>query len=90
MLKPRIAAPTHEEAFLERYQRIRLWALQLVQNDQQLAEDLLHDVFLQFVVSKPDLNSIENVDGYLRTMLRNMHLSQLRRTSRLPEGARPP
>src|SRR6266545_5443628 len=89
MLKPRIAAPTHEEAFLHRYQRLRSWALHLVQNDQHLAEDLLHDVFLQFVVSKPDLNSIENVDGYLRTMLRNMHLSQLRRTSRLPEGARP-
>lgn len=89
MLKPRIAVPNHEEAFLQSYHRLRSWALQLVQNDQQLAEDLLHDVFLQFVVSKPDLDTIENLDGYLRTMLRNMHLSQLRRASRLPEVVRP-
>src|SRR5687767_802423 len=89
MLKPRIAAPNHEEAFLQRYQRLRSWALQLVQNNQQQAEDLLHDVFLQLVVSKPNLNAIENLDGYLRTMLRNMHLSQLRRASRVPEATRP-
>jgi len=89
MLKPRIASPNHEEAFLQRYRRLRTWALQLVQNDEQLGEDLLHDVFLQFVVSKPDLNSIENLDGYLRTMLRNMNLSQLRRASRRNEATRP-
>ncbi|HEY2970875.1 MAG TPA: sigma-70 family RNA polymerase sigma factor [Pyrinomonadaceae bacterium] len=89
MLKPRIASPTHEEVFLQRYERLRLSALYLVQNDQQLAEDLLHDVFLQFTVSQPNLKTIENLDGYLYRMLRNMHLSQLRRTSRMREATRP-
>jgi len=89
MLKPRIASLNHEEAFLQRYTRLHSWALRLVQNDQELAEDLLHDVFLQFTVSQPDLNSIDNLDGYLRTMLRNMHLSQLRRASRMREATRP-
>jgi len=89
MLKHRLALPDHEEVFLQRYQRLRLSALQLVQNDQQLAEDLLHDVFLQFTVIRPNLKAIENLDGYLYRMLRNMHLSHLRRTSRMREATRP-
>lgn len=89
MLKPRVASPNHEQVFLERYRRLRLSALQLVQNDVQLAEDLLHDVFVQFALRQPNLNAIENLDAYLRTMLRNMHLSQLRRSSRMREATRP-
>jgi RNA polymerase sigma factor (sigma-70 family) len=89
MLKPLVASPNHEEVFLQRYKTLRSWALHLVQNDPQLAEDLLHDTFLHFTLVRPDLKTIENLDGYLHRTLRNMHLSQLRRTSRMREATRP-
>src|SRR6266536_1925152 len=88
MLKTQVRQPDHSEAFLQRYTRLRSWARRLVQNDPQQAEDLLHDVFLQFTVSHPDLKTIENLDGYLHTMLRNMHLSHLRRLARMTAATR--
>src|SRR5882672_853073 len=68
----------HEEAFLARYARLRSWALHLTENDQERAEDLVHDAYIQFTFARPDLNSIGNLNGYLYTMLRNLHLSQVR------------
>lgn len=73
---------THEEVFLARYTRLRSWALQLTENDRERAEDLVHDAYIQFTFAQPDLNSIGNLNGYLYTMLRNLHLSQIRRSLR--------
>lgn len=74
---------SHEEVFLGRYARLRAWAIQLTQSDREQAEDLLHDAYIQFNLSRPDLNSIGNVDGYLYRLLRNLHLSQVRRSVRV-------
>ena len=38
--------------------------------DRQKAEDLVHDTFVQFVLSRPDLAAIDNLNAYLYTMLR--------------------
>src|SRR5215210_6141597 len=73
----------HEEVFLARYMRLRTWALQLTENDRERAEDLVHDAYIQFTFTRPELNTISNLDGYLYTMLRNLHLSQVRRSLRL-------
>src|SRR6266545_4128790 len=82
LTKPhKITAPRHADIFLERYARLLGWALTLTEHDRQLAEDLLHDAFIQFSLGEPDLNAIENLDGYLRTMLRNIHISHARRAS---------
>jgi RNA polymerase sigma factor (sigma-70 family) len=86
MLQPAKIAPDverHEEIFLARYTRLRAWGLQLTDNDRERAEDLLHDAYIQFTFTRPDLNAISNLDGYLYTMLRNLHLSQVRRSLRL-------
>jgi RNA polymerase sigma factor (sigma-70 family) len=86
MLQPSKIAPgfeRHEEIFLARYTRLRAWALQLTENDRERAEDLVHDAYIQFTFTRPDLNAISNLDGYLYTMLRNLHLSQVRRFQRL-------
>ncbi|HEY5883499.1 MAG TPA: RNA polymerase sigma factor [Pyrinomonadaceae bacterium] len=72
----------HEEVFLGRYARLRAWALQLTAGDRERAEDLVHDAFVQFNLTQPDLNGISNLDGYLYRMLRNLHLSQVRRSMR--------
>jgi RNA polymerase sigma factor (sigma-70 family) len=84
MLKAQEQAASHVDLFIERYERLFLWSLQLTENDQQQAEDLLHDAFIQFTLGQADLNSIQNLEGYLRTMLRNIHVSQVRRSARSP------
>ncbi|HMJ25406.1 MAG TPA: RNA polymerase sigma factor, partial [Pyrinomonadaceae bacterium] len=76
-------AESHEEVFLGRYARLRSWATQLTDQGREQAEDLLHDAFIQFTLSRPDLNTISNLDGYLYRLLRNLHLSQVRRSVRV-------
>lgn len=74
----------HEETFLARYRTLFGWALGLTGGDREQAEDLVHDAFIQYTFSRPDLAGIQNLDGYLYTMLRNLRLSQIRRRERLP------
>src|SRR5262245_61056074 len=74
---------SHEDVFLQRYEWLLNWSLQLTRNDVELAEDLVHDAFIQFTLARPDLAAIHNLEGYLYGMLRNMHLSKLRRGARM-------
>ena len=84
ILRPRATQRTtnHEALFIERYQRLLGLALQLTKGDRERAEDIVHDAFIQFSFSRPDINSIENLESYLYGMLRKLHLSQMRRDSR--------
>jgi RNA polymerase sigma factor (sigma-70 family) len=68
-----------EELFLTKYVRLFDWALKLTQNDRERAEDLVHDLYLQLVHARPDLDAITNLDGYLYRTLYNLNISQLRR-----------
>ena len=72
---------------MQRYERLLGWALQVTDHDRARAEDLVHDIFIQFTLSQPDTGRLYNIDGYLYTMLRNMHLSQIRRATRLRDAA---
>ncbi|MBL8170956.1 MAG: hypothetical protein JNJ50_22555 [Acidobacteria bacterium] len=71
----------HEDLFLARYELLLAWALPLTEGDATAAEDLVHDAFVQFTLAQPDLQTIENLDGYLRQMLRNLRVSQGRRAA---------
>ena len=71
---------------MERYQRLRGWALKLVLGNQQQADDLLHDAFIHFMLHRAATEQAQNLDAYLHTMLRNLHLSQARRLARTPQG----
>jgi RNA polymerase sigma factor (sigma-70 family) len=82
MLNPQQISTSHEVIFVERYDRLLSWSLQLTDRDRDLAEDLLHDAFVQFTLAHPDLKSIDNLDGYLYGALRNLRLLQLRRQAR--------
>jgi RNA polymerase sigma factor (sigma-70 family) len=73
---------SHEEVFLARYGPLRAWALRLTGGDAARAEDLVHDAFVQFTLARPDLARVQNLDGYLYQMLRNLNISQLRRANR--------
>ncbi|MEW6209812.1 MAG: RNA polymerase sigma factor [Acidobacteriota bacterium] len=81
MLNPWKVAHSHEDIFIERYDRLMGWTLRLTQN-QEKAEDLLHDAFIHFTLARPDLGSIQNLEGYLYAVVRNLHLSQVRRDAR--------
>ena len=78
------AASSHEEVFLARYGPLRAWALRLTGGDAARAEDLVHDAFVQFTFARPDLARVQNLEGYLYQMLRNLNISQLRRAARRP------
>ncbi|HET9530782.1 MAG TPA: sigma-70 family RNA polymerase sigma factor [Blastocatellia bacterium] len=86
MLKPWTIIPNHEDLFIQRYDHILSWSLKITGHNRQLAEDLVHDAFIQFVLVRPDLSEINNLEGYIYRMLRNMYLSHLRRASRGPAG----
>jgi DNA-directed RNA polymerase specialized sigma24 family protein len=75
------AAETHEDLFIQRYQALEAWSLRLCGNDRQQAEDLVQDAFVAFTLSRPDLTGIENLDGYLRGMLRKLQVSRVRRAA---------
>ncbi len=56
---------SYEELFLQRYERLRTWALKLVLGDQQRADDLLHDAFLHFMLHESVIRQVQNLDAYL-------------------------
>ncbi len=70
---------SQEELFLTKYVRLCAWALTLTQNDRERAEDLVHDLYVQLVHARPNLDAITNLDGYLYRTLYNLNISQLRR-----------
>ena len=73
---------SHEAAFIEHYKWLIGWALQLTQQDRERAEDLVQEVFSQFAIAHTDLSAVQNVQAYLYTTLRNIHVSQVRLAGR--------
>ncbi|MEJ7617470.1 MAG: RNA polymerase sigma factor [Pyrinomonadaceae bacterium] len=72
---------SHEEIFLGHYDRLLKWALQITRSDRELAEDIVHDAFVQFMHSRQNFVAIKSIDKYLYVVLRNSHLSHLRRAA---------
>ena len=80
----RVAAQPDEERerlFTERYEGLLAWAMRLTNQQREAAEDLVQDAFVQFVLGRTRLEEIENIDGYLRRMLRYMHVARLSRSA---------
>ncbi|MBS1812156.1 MAG: hypothetical protein JST84_28590 [Acidobacteria bacterium] len=75
-----------EELFLQRYEQMLEWALHLTGHCAAQAEDLVPDAFVQLTLSPPDFKAVENLDGYLFVVLRNLHRSQMQRAMRGPTG----
>src|ERR1041385_9217855 len=60
-----------EQMFIERYANLRVWAMYLTHHEST-ADDLVHDLYVQWMFTRPRLEEIETIDGYLRTILRNI------------------
>src|SRR5262249_37706388 len=70
------------DLFVQRYARLLGMSLQITGHDRQQAEDLVHEAFVEFTLSRPDLDTIQNLEAYLYGVLRNLYLSQIRRAAR--------
>lgn len=84
MLEPCLLAQQEQEKrhslFIQRYDRLLSWALRLTKQHRPSAEDLVQDAFIQFVLGRTSVEEIENLDGYLRRMLRYMHIARKSRS----------
>jgi hypothetical protein len=65
MLNQQRAACTYEDLFIDRYDRLLARPMRLTDRDLQQADALVHDVFVKFAITQPDLQRIDNLDGYL-------------------------
>lgn len=64
------------------YEQLMRWGLVLTRGDRGMAEDIVHDLCLHFSLSRPDLRTVTNMDGYLYICLRNMYMSEMASSSR--------
>jgi RNA polymerase sigma factor (sigma-70 family) len=71
-----------EKIFLEHYDWLLRAALTFTRGSRSRAEDLVHDLFVQFLLKLKGLEEVDDIRGYLYGMLRNVYASQLRRASR--------
>ena len=81
----RVAQPDkkREQLFTERYESLLVWAMRLTNQQRESAEDLVQDAFVQFMLGRTRLEEIENIDGYLRRMLRYMHVARISRSAQM-------
>jgi RNA polymerase sigma factor (sigma-70 family) len=84
--QPTAPLPNHECVFADRYPLLVKWANLVTGGNEVLAQDLVHDAYMQFVFARPDLPGIQSLDRYLYGMLRNLYVSHLRRATRMPEN----
>ncbi len=64
------------------YSQLFKWGLVLTRGNVGKVEETIQEFCLYFVLTKPDLNNVTNLDGYLYTYLRHIYISALARSSR--------
>jgi len=72
---------SHEDLFVAHYDFLTRRALQITQGGHEEAEDLVQDLYVQWVRVRPELDfdDDERVRGYLYVMMRNLSVSRARR-----------
>lgn len=71
-----------ERVLEEYYDKLQHWGVVLSRGDRTMAQEIVHDLCLHFIVARPDLSQVANLDGYLYTCLRHLYLSAIARSSR--------
>lgn len=70
---------TFDDLFLQHYAGLVARAEHLVGRNRQMAEDLVHDVYVRLALRDFELSSVHNIEAYFGMTLRNVHLSHVRR-----------
>lgn len=78
----RTESASYDTFFQENYQTLQRWALQITSYDRELAEDLLHDVYLRFNQRQERPDDVESVHGYLYVAIKNAYVTYLRKKTR--------
>lgn len=65
--------------FVERYSDLRQWAMQITEGDVAAAEDLVQEAYVSVAQSPRERQISDNLDGYFYCVLRNLHISDMRR-----------
>jgi DNA-directed RNA polymerase specialized sigma24 family protein len=71
-----------EEILAGRYDKLMNWGELLASGDSGVAREIVHDLCLYLMLTRPNFGEIANLDGYLYTSLRHMYLSRVARLSR--------
>jgi DNA-directed RNA polymerase specialized sigma24 family protein len=80
---PQSTEPVQSDQLLaSHYRQLVKWATVLTRGDAGKAEEIVQEFCLYIALTKPDLNGVANLDGYLYTCLRHIYLSTLARASR--------
>ena len=74
--------PTHEGILVEKFPKICDWAMPLAERERDVADDLVQDADVRFTLNAPALSEINDLDGYLYGLSRNLRLSPMRRDAR--------
>ena len=71
-----------EQLLATHYSQLLKWGTVLTSGDLNKAQEIVQEFCLYFALTKPNLNEVANLDGYLYTCLRHIYLSGLARASR--------
>jgi RNA polymerase sigma factor (sigma-70 family) len=75
---------TNEDVFFAYHPRLLAWAIQITNGDRSDAEDLVQDFYLRITrISRP-VDEMEQPEGYLFKVMRNLHIARVRRNGRDP------
>jgi DNA-directed RNA polymerase specialized sigma24 family protein len=66
----------------QQYGKVFSWCLQIAGNDLHEAEDLIQDAFVLLSGTNVSKEHLRNVEGYIYTVLRNLHRSRYERRRR--------
>ncbi|AEU38365.1 RNA polymerase sigma factor [Granulicella mallensis] len=75
---------TNEDVFFDYYPRLLEWAAQITHNDRSEAEDLVQDFYLRITRITRPIDEMEQPEGYLFRVLRNLYLVRVRQSGRNP------
>jgi RNA polymerase sigma factor (sigma-70 family) len=64
------------------YAKVFAWCLQITSNDIHEAEDLIQDAFVLLSNASVSAEDLRNIEGYIYTVLRNLHRSRFERRRR--------
>jgi RNA polymerase sigma factor (sigma-70 family) len=61
------------------YVKLKKWALKITENNREMSEDIVHDIFLRLQSRSANLDEIKDLNAYLYTTVKNEYLSHLRK-----------
>jgi DNA-directed RNA polymerase specialized sigma24 family protein len=75
---------TNEDVFFVYHRRLLGWAIQITHGDRSDAEDLVQDLYLRVTRITRRIDEMEQPEGYLFRVLRNLYIARVRRSGRDP------